>query len=78
MKSDPIILRSLSSKESEVKCTFERPYAFLNDPTTGRGKKYKIVDFADCKPSQIIIRGTILIIVDEVLQYFGVFLCFLA
>jgi hypothetical protein len=58
MKSDPVILRSLSSRDSEVKCTFERPYVFLNDPNSGRGKKYKIVDFADCKSSQIIIRGT--------------------
>ena len=57
MKTEPVILRSLSSKDSEVKCTFERPYVFLNDPTTARGKKYKILDFADCKSSQIVIRG---------------------
>jgi hypothetical protein len=62
MKSEPVILRSYSSQDHEVKCTYERPYIFLNDPTTGRGKKYKIIDTTDCKSSQIIVRGIILLI----------------
>lgn len=58
MKADPVTLRAFSSKDREVKCTFERPYIFLSDPSVGRGKKYKILDYADCKPSQIVVKGT--------------------
>lgn len=57
MKSDPIILKSLNSKDMEVKCTFLRPYAFLNDSTATRGKPYKIVNKLDSKSSQIVVRG---------------------
>lgn len=57
-----------------MNCTFERPHIFLNDPSDlskGKSRKYKVVDYADCKPSQIIIR-------DEIMQSFGILLCFLA
>lgn len=57
MKSDPIILKALNSKDTEVKCTFLRPYAFLNDSTATRGKPYKIVNKLDSKSSQIVVRG---------------------
>ena len=57
MKTDPIILKSLNSQDMEVKCTFLRPYAFLNDSTAGRGKSYKIVNKLDSKSSQVIVRG---------------------
>jgi hypothetical protein len=57
MKTDPIILKSLNSQDTEVKCNFLRPYAFLNDSTAGRGKSYKIVNKLDSKSSQIIVRG---------------------
>ncbi len=36
------------------------------------------MDYADCKPSQIIVRGKFILNLDEVLQYFGVFLCYLS
>jgi hypothetical protein len=60
MSTDSIILRSFSGSEKELKCTFERPHVFLNDPadlSKGKSRKYKIVDCADCSQSQIIIRG---------------------
>jgi len=65
MNTDPIILRSLSKDKEEVKCTFERPHVFLNDPSDpvrNKYKKYKILDIADSRPSQIIIRGELSII----------------
>lgn len=74
MRTDPIMLRSFSGGENSLNCTFERPHIFLNDPSDlskGKSRKYKVVDYADCKPSQIIIR-------DEIMQSFGILLCFLA
>lgn len=60
MSTKPVILRSLNG-EDELRCTFERPRIFLNDPsdtTKGRSRMYKIVDVTDSSASQIIIRGT--------------------
>lgn len=48
---------------------FLRPYKFLNDAENG--KPYKIFPSNDSNRDYILVR-------DEVMQYFGVFLCFLA
>ena len=73
MPSDPIILRS---KTAEIKCTYERPYKFLEDGSRNSG--YKLIDFHDASPDTIEIKGTKYEYSDEVMQYLGVFLCFLA
>jgi len=52
-----VILKSISGDDYEIKCTYERPYAFLQDPTTGKGKKYKIVDSGDSKSSHVVVNG---------------------
>jgi hypothetical protein len=57
----PIILRSLSAEGNELRCTFERPHAFLNDPgdtSKGKSRIHKVVDPAGCNVSEIVIRGT--------------------
>jgi hypothetical protein len=46
-----------------------RPYKFLLD--VEKGKTYKIVSIQDSKADYILLN-------DEAMQYFAVFLCFLA
>ena len=57
VKTDAIILKSLTAQGAQIKCTFERPYVFLNDSTAARRKSYKIVNKLDSKSSQIVLRG---------------------
>jgi hypothetical protein len=61
--SEPIILRSA---DNSIKCTYERPSHFLNDVPP-----YRLIDYHDCNPDTVFVH-------DEVMQFFGVFLCFLA
>ena len=73
MPTDPIILKS---KTAEIKCSYERPSTFLYNAQKGR--PYEVIDLADVHPNQIEVGGIRSYILDEVMQYFGVFLCFLA
>jgi hypothetical protein len=57
MRSEPIVLKDANRPNFEVKCTFERPYVFLNEGITGRGKSYPIINERDSKASQIIVKG---------------------
>ena len=52
MPSQPILLRS---KTAEIKCTYERPYKFLEDAQVQSG--YKLIDFHDASPDTIEIKG---------------------
>ena len=53
MPTDPIILRS---KTAEIKCTYERPYKFLDDAV--RNSDYKLIDFHEALPDTIQVKGT--------------------
>jgi hypothetical protein len=56
VKIEPLILKSVSG-DYEIKCTYERPYTFLKNPASGKGKKYKIIDVGDSKASHVLVRG---------------------
>ena len=62
----------------EFKCTFNRPYQFLKDQFAAKGKKYKIFEEGDSNSSSIFTKSNIKMYLDDALQYFSVFLCFLA
>jgi len=71
-------LKTYDQQREEIKCTFERPYAFLPKTYTARGQKYDIFNSEDSNASQIVLKGKTQNYTDEAMQYFGVFLCFLA
>lgn len=54
---------------AQIQAAFLRPYKFLLD--VEKGKTYKIVSSQDSKADYILLN-------DEAMQYFAVFLCFLA
>ena len=66
ISSNPLTLRS---KTNEIKCIYLRPYEFLQDLT--EGTSYKLIDRYDSHPDAIEVH-------DDVMQYFGTFLCFLS
>lgn len=70
MSTAAVLLKSPGS-DTEVRCTYERPYVFLKDEAATRGKSYRILDAVGHRPQQILVK-------DEVMQSLGVFLCFLS
>lgn len=61
----------LVSDGKEVHCHFERPEQFLRREGDQKNKIYRIINEENCRPSNILMA-------DDVMQYFGVFLCYLA
>ena len=68
ISSEPLILKS---GDKQLHCTFERPEHFLKRDADLRQKIYKVFEIDNCRPSNICIK-------DDMMQYFGVFLCYLA
>ncbi len=44
MKTEPLMLKSLRRPEEDVSCTYERPYVFLSNEKSMRGKPYRIAN----------------------------------
>lgn len=57
MSTAAVLLKSPGS-DSEVRCTYERPYVFLKDEAATRGKSYRILDAVGHRPQQILVKGT--------------------
>ena len=56
-RSQPVILKSLSQDEGEIKCTYERPDIFVKDEAAKTAKVYNIFEEHPSGPEEITVGG---------------------